>query len=134
MRPCLFLDLDSLRAEDARVVADWVRLCNELEIAAILLSGRGSTRRGLSRVDIERLGARIDDAYYCPHDTAAACACRLPRHGLLLQAGLRWNVDTKHSILVGDPRTGAEPAAKLGLRFVSSADVTETSLMPAMAA
>ncbi len=58
-------------------------------------------------------GAYLDDLFYCPHhpDKGFAgevpeykidCTCRKPKHGLLLEAAQRYNIDLHRSYMVGD--------------------------------
>jgi D-glycero-D-manno-heptose 1,7-bisphosphate phosphatase len=44
----------------------------------------------------------VDDIFVCPHTNAAACACRKPKPGLLLQAAEKWDIDLGRSVMVGD--------------------------------
>lgn len=50
---------------------------------------------------LERLGARIDDVFSCPHDKDV-CDCRKPRPGLVLEAARKRDIDLARSILIGD--------------------------------
>jgi D-sedoheptulose 7-phosphate isomerase len=54
-------------------------------------------------------GARIDEVCSCLHHPEAVlpqyrleCGCRKPRPGLLLDAGVKWNLDLARSYMVGD--------------------------------
>ena len=51
----------------------------------------------------------IDAFYYCPHLPSAAneayrvtCECRKPKPGLLYRAAAEWDIDLKHSYMIGD--------------------------------
>lgn len=48
----------------------------------------------------EELG--VDDIMVCPHTDAAACNCRKPKPGLILEAAKKWNIDPARSVMVGD--------------------------------
>ena len=44
----------------------------------------------------------IDATYTCPHDGTAACLCRKPRPGMLLDAASEWDIELSDSWLIGD--------------------------------
>lgn len=44
----------------------------------------------------------IDEFRTCYHDSAANCACRKPRPGMLLDAARRWDIDLSGSFMIGD--------------------------------
>lgn len=44
----------------------------------------------------------LDDIFVCPHREADACLCRKPQPGLLLAAAKKWQIDLRHSFLIGD--------------------------------
>jgi D-glycero-D-manno-heptose 1,7-bisphosphate phosphatase len=45
---------------------------------------------------------QIEHVYMCLHDDIDVCSCRKPQPGLLVNAALDLNIDTKLSIMVGD--------------------------------
>jgi len=47
-------------------------------------------------------GAWVDGIYYCPHHPDDNCDCRKPKPKLVLQAAKEYNIDLKHSFVVGD--------------------------------
>jgi D-glycero-D-manno-heptose 1,7-bisphosphate phosphatase len=56
--------------------------------------------------------------YACFHDNAAACACRKPQPGMLLQAGLEFAVDYTSSWMVGDRASDIAAGRAAGCRTV----------------
>lgn len=52
--------------------------------------------------EVAKVGGRIDRVYYCPHAPKAACACRKPLPGMLVQASEEFQLDLSASYLVGD--------------------------------
>ena len=87
--------------------------------------GRGIiTRQELMRVNEHMLttvnahGGRIDGILCCPHAPEAACTCRKPRPGLLLEALRRFRLDRAHSYMVGDSSTDLEAAHHAGIPCV----------------
>jgi len=65
------------------------------------------------------LGGHIDLIVYCPHLPDAACDCRKPKPGLLLQIAQKYNLTTeelKKIPFVGDNLTDVEAARAAGVR------------------
>ncbi len=148
MRPCLFLDRDgviNVAAEPGCYiesweqfqlipqVVDWIRLCNELGLLVIVVTNQRGvalgrmTENGLGEIhrmmiaELERLGARVDDVFYCPHHEGE-CDCRKPRTGMVREAARKWDIDLTMSILVGDSESDRSVARQLGMRFVPVVD------------
>lgn len=148
MRPCLFLDRDgviNVAAEPGRYierweqfrlipqVVDWIKLCNELGLLVIVVTNQRGvalgrlTEAGLGEIhskmlaELERLGARVDDVFYCPHHEGE-CECRKPRTGMVREAARKWDIDLATSILVGDSESDRQVAQQLGMRFVPVRD------------
>lgn len=49
-----------------------------------------------------RAAELCDDILVCYHVDQHNCSCRKPKPGMLLTAASHWNVDLKHSFMVGD--------------------------------
>jgi D-glycero-D-manno-heptose 1,7-bisphosphate phosphatase len=98
-----------------------VAAVNRLGLPVVVVSNQAGIGRGLydeaayhavQRRLVELLaaeGARIDADYHCPHHPVhglgpyrAACECRKPRPGMLLQAARDLGLDLRRSVLVGD--------------------------------
>lgn len=89
-----------------------------------------SNQRGVARgevaertlVEIERrlldAGVAIEAFYYCRHDIAAACACRKPRPGLLLEAARNHAIDLHASIMIGDDESDVDAGRAAGCRTI----------------
>jgi len=67
---------------------------------------------------VHQAGGRIDAIFFCPHADEAACACRKPRPGMLLEAGRRLNVPLEGVPVVGDALRDLQAAAAAGARPV----------------
>jgi aryl-alcohol dehydrogenase-like predicted oxidoreductase/histidinol phosphatase-like enzyme len=66
----------------------------------------------------ELLGLEID-AGYCPHDAGPpVCWCRKPLPGLVLELGMRHNVQLEDSIMVGRSAADRTMAQRLGMTLV----------------
>ncbi len=60
---------------------------------------------------------RITDIYYCPHhDKVAACDCRKPKPGMILQAIDEHQIDPAQSYLIGDSERDIEAGEAAGLK------------------
>jgi D-glycero-D-manno-heptose 1,7-bisphosphate phosphatase len=60
----------------------------------------------------------IARVYACFHDDAAACSCRKPRPGMLLQGAQEFSVDLASSWMVGDRASDIEAGRTAGCRTV----------------
>jgi len=63
-------------------------------------------------------GGRIDAFFFCPHAADAACQCRKPQPGMLLEVARRFNVSLKETYMVGDALRDVQAAAAAGARPV----------------
>jgi HAD superfamily hydrolase (TIGR01662 family) len=94
--------LDRLRAAGCRL--------------AIVSNQSGIARGLLDRAQVDAVNRRVeallgpfDAVLVCPHDEGAACACRKPQPGLLLDALRRLGGDPRRAVMIGD--IGADVAA-----------------------
>ena len=62
--------------------------------------------------------AVIRKIYVCPHDDCAACTCRKPAPGMILQAAQEWNVDLKLSYMIGDREVDMQAGKAAGCKTV----------------
>ncbi|MGH8669874.1 MAG: D-glycero-beta-D-manno-heptose 1,7-bisphosphate 7-phosphatase [Burkholderiales bacterium] len=63
-------------------------------------------------------GGRIDAFFFCPHAADAACKCRKPEPGMLLEVARRFNVSLENTYMVGDALRDVQAAAAAGARPV----------------
>ena len=101
--------------------AEGIKEFNEKGYLVIIITNQSGVARGY--FNEERLleineelkkqlyvkNAKIDAIYYCPHmpedlitDGSAACQCRKPKPGMILEAAKEYNIDLKKSLMVGD--------------------------------
>ncbi len=62
-------------------------------------------------------GITISEIYYCSHHPdVEPCICRKPDSGMLEKAIARFNIDVKHSFMIGDKERDIQAAEKAGVR------------------
>lgn len=115
-------------------VAKAIRLLNERQILAVVVSNQSGVARGYFPLELvhevhahmeallSREGARIDGIFFCPHHPhgevqaySKACECRKPGTGLLREARERLDIDMERSWVIGDRCTDLTLAARAGL-------------------
>ena len=92
---------------------------NQSGIARGLLSTRAlfDIHDALQRAAAQA-GGRIDAFFFCPHAAEAACQCRKPQPGMLLEVARRFNVSLEDVYTVGDAMRDVQAAAAAGARPV----------------
>jgi D-glycero-D-manno-heptose 1,7-bisphosphate phosphatase len=129
----VFLDRDGTVTEEVGYVnhpsrlrllpgaAEGIRLLNEKGVPVILATNQAGVARGYFseelvveclqklREMLDRRGARLDAAYYCPHHPATGpppyrreCDCRKPKPGMLLRGASEFGLDLNRCYVVGD--------------------------------
>jgi D-glycero-D-manno-heptose 1,7-bisphosphate phosphatase len=63
-------------------------------------------------------GGRVDAFFFCPHAADAACQCRKPQPGMLLEVARRFNIALTDTYMVGDALRDLQAAAGAGARPV----------------
>ena len=139
MYDAVFLDRDGTLIEDPGYLsnpedvvlrpgaADAVRALNEAGIPAIVITNQSGIGRGYYsefdfravQSELERQlavhGARLDDAYFCPHDPErGVCACRKPGKALFRQAAREHRLRLHRCLFVGDRGRDVVPGEELG--------------------
>jgi D-glycero-D-manno-heptose 1,7-bisphosphate phosphatase len=94
----------------------------------ILITNQSAVnRKMISRADLDHihrcmkdacqiLGGHISDIFFCPHTPDERCACRKPKPGLIFQAGEKYNIDIRNSVMIGDSAKDIECARNAGCR------------------
>ena len=134
-------DIGYVSAPDELVIypfaAEAVRLINESNLKAIVITNQSGIARGLytestldqihdrMREELARGGARIDAIYYCPHHPRIGddryrkmCDCRKPGTGMLRQAARDHGIDLALSYVIGDKASDINLATCAGARGV----------------
>lgn len=95
-------------------VAQGIKLLNKHGFTVIIITNQSGIARGyfsektLQEIhqkmnhELSKEGAIIDAIYYCPHHPNDNCDCRKPKTGLFTKAIKDFNIDIKHSYLIGD--------------------------------
>jgi D-glycero-D-manno-heptose 1,7-bisphosphate phosphatase len=139
----VFLDRDGVinrKAPDGQYVTRWedfqllpgviegIAQLNRAGIRVIVVTNQRCVAKGLlAESDLESLhgkmsehlaqaGAIIDAIYYCPHALEAACDCRKPAPGMLLEAARAHNLDLSDSWMIGDSGSDIQAGKNAGCR------------------
>jgi D-glycero-D-manno-heptose 1,7-bisphosphate phosphatase len=127
MDAAIFLDRDGVIIEN---VASYVRAVEDVRFIPnavdalvrasatpykiVLITNQSAVGRGLISIEkaweingyivetVRKAGGRIDGTFLCPHSPEAACACRKPKPGLILEAAGKLSLDLNASLLIGD--------------------------------
>lgn len=161
-RPAVFLDRDGVINENRD---DYVKSWGELRFLpgifgalqrlrhsnyrVVLVTNQSAVGRGLithqaaaeinRRVvaEIKAQGGRIDATYFCPHHPDAACACRKPAPGMLLQAARELGLNLAQSYLIGDAVSDLAAASAVeaqGIMVLTGRGRTELTRIAALGA
>ena len=122
----VFLDRDGTMAKDVNYcarpedfelfpdTAKAIKLLHEHAFKVIVVTNQSGIARGyfteetLAQIhekmkeELAKEGAWVDDIYYCPHHPDDNCDCRKPKPKMVLQAAKEYDIDLKHSFVVGD--------------------------------
>jgi histidinol-phosphate phosphatase family protein len=66
--------------------------------------------------ELDAMGAKIDEVFYCPHEEQPPCACRKPEPGMLFAAASKHQVDFASSWMIGDSDKDVEAGRRAGCR------------------
>ncbi|MDX6492296.1 MAG: D-glycero-D-manno-heptose 1,7-bisphosphate phosphatase [Gaiellaceae bacterium] len=140
--PAVFLDRDGTLIddvgyisdpEDVRLVpgaADALRGLRDAGFRLVVISNQSGLGRGLVTqeqadsvharflAELQRAGARIDAAYYCPHAPDEGCRCRKPLPGLILDAARDLGLDLERSVMVGNSDVDVAAGEAAGARAI----------------
>lgn len=151
MRKAVFLDRDGLINRQAPPhdyiktrqqfeflpgVPEAIRALNELGYLVLIVTNQRGVARGLMTMadvddihrymcdELERLGARVDKIYVCPHDHGQ-CTCRKPDIGLFLQAEQDYEIDKAASWAIGDSASDVEAGRRYGVRTILTTNLRQ---------
>ncbi|MBI3934212.1 MAG: HAD family hydrolase [Acidobacteria bacterium] len=114
-----------------------VREVNQAGLFAVVLTNQSGVGRGIFPEELvnaaherllaamQRVGARLDAIYYCPHHPAAEiaqyrveCPCRKPAPGMMQQAAQWLGIRLNESFVIGDRYVDVEMAHRVGAASV----------------
>ena len=75
--------------------------------------------------EIAREGGRVEAVFYCPHERAEECTCRLPRTGLFDEIRDRLKLDLSGVTFIGRSRDYLAGARAAGVRVLAVAALPE---------
>ena len=116
-------------------IFELVRAANNLGYKVIVVTNQAGIARGYyTEQEFNTLtewmckkfmeeGTKIDDVYFCPYHPEHGIGaykreseCRKPNPGMLLQAAKDWDLDLKHSVMVGDKYSDIDAAVKANIK------------------
>jgi D-glycero-D-manno-heptose 1,7-bisphosphate phosphatase len=117
--------------------AEAIRNLNLKGLKAIVVTNQAGVARGYFEEslihevhqklhdEMKKSGAYLDAIYYCPHHPSAGkspyrldCDCRKPKPGMLLRAADEFEIDMKHSFMIGDRYSDIELAHNAGTKSI----------------
>jgi len=137
----LFLDRDGViniekdylyKIEDFEFIDGIFELCRYYQslgyIILVVTNQSGIARKYYTEKDFDTLttwmiqefkknNIHISKVYFCPHypHITGSCSCRKPNSGMLLDAQKKFNIDMKHSVIIGDKERDIEAGLNAGL-------------------
>ncbi len=151
-KPALFLDRDGVvnvekeylyKIEDFELIDGIVDICLKYQnqgFLIIIVTNQSGIARGyyseeefahLSGWMVEHfktLGITLNRIYHCPHHESinGSCTCRKPEAGMFLEAQKEFDIDMKHSVMIGDNERDIDAALKAGVQtnYLLSQDAT----------
>jgi len=137
----LFLDRDGVvnveknylhKIEDFELMDGIIDVCRHYEangyLIIIVTNQSGISRGFYTEDDFKRLstwmveyfkslGVTITHIYHCPHheNIDGQCDCRKPEPGMFLEAQRDFDIDMKHSVMIGDNERDIEAAIRAGI-------------------
>ena len=136
----LFLDRDGVvnidynyvhKIEDFEFVDDIFEVCKlfgKKGYEIFIVTNQSGINRGYYTKDdflkltdwmLERFkenGITVKDVSFCPHTSEQNCSCRKPKPGMLLDLAKRYDIDLKHSFMIGDKQRDIDSAINAGLK------------------
>ena len=139
MNRAVFLDRDGVINVDKQYVSkienfeftegifDLLSMLQEMGYLLIVITNQSGIGRGYYTLEdfqtltewkldqLKRRGITIHEVYYCPHSPESKCDCRKPSPKMLLDAQRKFDIDMKHSWMVGDKKSDIDAGKKAGV-------------------
>lgn len=106
-----------------------IKIINDLEYKVIVITNQSGVSRGFFNEQnliilheyinnqLFKIAAKIDKFYYCPHSDKDFCECRKPKLGMYLEAVKEFNINLKHSYIIGDKISDILPHKDLNCNY-----------------
>ena len=125
-------------------VADAIKNLNEFFDYIFVVTNQGGVGLGYMKEEqlqkihehmisqLEKEGAIIHEAVYCPHKPKEGCDCRKPNAKLIQDLANRYEVDLSKSFMVGDTDTDIIAGKKAGTKtvFIGGSDPLADAVFP----
>ena len=143
MEKVVFLDRDGVISKDSPdhikswdefhflpKAKDAIKLLTEKKFNIIVITNQSVIAREMTTLEeleemhsnmvkeIEKVGGKIVDIYYCPHHPDDGCSCRKPEPGMILKAIQDHNINPEKSFMVGDRMMDVKVGKKVGTRTI----------------
>ena len=122
-------------------VVDAIKLINESDYLAIVITNQSAVARGLMSVNtlneihkklesiLGNQNVYLDEIFYCPHHPGLEiqgnknefqidCECRKPKPGMIKAAIHKFNIDIKSSFIIGDKSVDIQTGDNIGLNTI----------------
>lgn len=115
-------------------VGEAVRLINEKNYLVFVVTNQGGIGLGYMKEEqlikvhermkevLAEFRAFIDDVVYCPHKPKEGCECRKPNSKMLEDLAEKYEIDLKHSYMIGDRDVDIMAGKKAGTKTVLIGD------------
>jgi len=67
---------------------------------------------------LNAFGVRIDDYYFCPHQSSDSCSCKKPKPKLIYDAARKHAIDLRKSYIIGDMSSDIEAGKHAGIKTI----------------
>lgn len=153
MQKCIFLDRDGVLNEDRadyvykiddyvipEGVVDGLNLLKKAGYLLIVITNQAGIAKGIyTREDVlnchnflqSQCGGVIDDIYFCKHHPqySSESLLRKPDSLMLEKAIAKYNIDTRHSYMIGDAERDVKAGIKAGVKTIHIATGKENTEM-----
>ena len=98
-----------------------IRKIREDYLVIIVTNQPDIARNKMSEIELEKMHEKLreqiefDDLFVCKHGDADNCQCRKPKPGMIINSAIKWKIDLKNSIIIGDSWRDMLAGEKAGL-------------------
>jgi D-glycero-D-manno-heptose 1,7-bisphosphate phosphatase len=116
-------------------VKEAIKSLNDKKLPIYVISNQACVNKGLitrkqledihnrMQLELNKVGAHIDDIFVCPHRIDENCDCRKPRAGLFMQSKAKYpEISFKDSLFIGDSDMDVEAGEKAGVMTIKLSD------------